>query len=340
MSEAPRNPLTVFASRHPATALGGVLLACFALSAWLGAELLGPVLLVQTLADTESVLRALILDWRIPRVLAAFCVGACLGAAGAVFQGVFRNPLAEPYLLGSASGASVGAAIALLSPWMLPGTVALPLLAFAGAWGATWVVVTLARAARVEGGFGLILAGVAIAALLTSVRGLIMLALSDDTVSLQVVLSWTLGGIQTPSWQELGLLAALTAAGVGLCMGLARGLDVLGLGADTARSMGLDVDRFMHRAVLIAAAITALAVVWGGLIGFIGLVVPHVMRWWLGPRHARLTLYSALGAGAVLMVFDGIARAALPPAEIPLGLLTALLGAPFFLFILVRESRR
>ncbi|WP_018233594.1 FecCD family ABC transporter permease [Thioalkalivibrio thiocyanodenitrificans] len=340
MAEPHHNPLTALAVRHPATALASALFGCFVLSAWLGAELLGPALLLQTLADTESSLRALILHWRIPRVLTAFCVGACLGVAGVVFQGVFRNPLAEPYLLGSASGASVGAAIALLSPWVLPGPLALPLLAFVGAWGATWVVVTLARAARVEGGFGLILAGVAMAALLTSIRGLLMLALSDDTVSLQAVLSWTLGGIQTPSWGELGLLVVLTIAGLLACLSLARGLDVLGLGADTARSMGLDLDRFMHKSVLIAAAITALAVVWGGLIGFIGLVVPHVMRWWLGPRHGRLMLYSALGSGAVLMVFDGIARAALPPAEIPLGLLTALLGAPFFLFILIRESRR
>lgn len=328
------------AQRHPAATLGMALLACFAVAAWLGAELLGPRALVQTFADTDSSLRALILNWRIPRVLAAFCVGACLGVAGVVFQGVFRNPLAEPYLLGSASGASVGAAIALLAPWALATELALPLLAFAGAWGATWVVVTLARAGRVEGGFGLILAGVAVAALLTSVRGLLMLALSDDTVSLQAVLSWTLGGIQTPAWGELGVLLALTAGGVVLCLSLARGLDILGLGADTARTMGLDLDRFMQKSVLIAAAITAVAVVWGGLIGFIGLVVPHVVRWWLGPRHGRLMVYSALGSGALLMVFDGIARAALPPAEIPLGLLTALIGAPFFLLILIRESRR
>lgn len=323
---------------HPAVPISAGVLACFVLSVWLGAEILSPAEMFH-LFNNESIMRSMILEWRIPRVISAFCVGVCLGLAGVVFQGVFRNPLAEPYLLGSASGASVGATIALLSPGLLPGYLLLPVLAFLGAWLATWIVVTIARMAHVEGGFGLILAGVAIAALLTAIRGLIMLVLSDDTVSLQVVLSWTLGGIQTPSWPGLFVFILLTAIGVMLCQRLAVGLDLLGLGTDTAKSMGLNVDKFMHKAVLLAAAVTALAVVWGGLIGFVGLVIPHMMRWWLGPRHRQLMLYSAIGTGMTLMVFDAIARSILPPAEIPLGLLTALLGAPFFLFILIRESR-
>ena len=327
-------------ARHPVPGVALLLLACFVSGVWLGAELLPPAALWAAVSDGGSTLGNIILHWRLPRVLAAFCVGACLGMAGAVFQGVFRNPLAEPYLLGSASGASVGAAIAILAPLALPTAIGLPLLAFVGAWGATWIVVLIASSAGVRQTHALILAGVAIAAMLTSIRSLLMLVLSDDTMSLQAILAWTLGAIQTPHWGELALLAPLTGLGLLACLLLARGLDVLGLGPDVAANMGLSVQAFMHRAVLVAAAVTAIAVVWGGLIGFVGLVVPHVIRWWLGPSHRRLILYSALAAGGLLMVFDGLARALLPPAEIPLGLLTVLLGAPFFLYILVREARR
>lgn len=319
--------------------LTGLLGLCFLGAVWLGAELLSPQALVAALGDGSSTLGAIILHWRIPRVLAAFCVGACLGMAGAVFQGVFRNPLAEPYLLGSASGASVGAAVAILIPVALPTAIGLPVLAFLGAWGATWLVVVIANRAGSHNTHTMILAGVAIAALLTSIRSLLMLVLSDDSISLQAILSWTLGAIQTPHWGELALLAALVAAGFGACLNLARGLDILGMGPDIAANMGLNITSFTNRAVLVAAAITALAVVWGGLVGFIGLIVPHVVRWWIGPRHRGLIIYSALLAGALLMVFDGLARALLPPAEIPLGLLTVLLGVPFFLFILIKEMR-
>lgn len=324
--------------RHLLLALGLVLTA-FLIGALLGAELMTPLAWLTSVMDRDDPLGQLILHWRLPRVMAAFCVGACLAMAGVVFQGIFRNPLAEPYLLGSAAGASVGAAIALLSPLLSSWTLSLPVLAFIGAWGATWLVVVLARLTGVRSGTSLILAGVAIAALLSALRSLLMLVLSDDTVNLQSVLSWTLGGIQTPHWWELGILIPLTVLSLLGCLRLARGLDLLGLGEDMADSLGLDVDRFMQWGVLLAAGITAIAVVWGGLIGFVGLVIPHMMRWWIGARHASLVLFSALGGGALLMVFDGLSRSLLPPAEIPLGLLTVMIGVPFFLFVLVRQGR-
>jgi len=324
--------------RGPGTVLALVVLTMLA-GVMLGAELLSPLAWFAAVTDADDPLGQLILHWRVPRVFAAFCVGACLGLAGVVFQGIFRNPLAEPYLLGSAAGASVGAALALLTPWLAAWSLSLPLLAFAGAWGATLLVVALARLTGVRSGTSLILAGVAIAALFSALRSLLMLVMSDDTVNLQTVLSWTLGGIQTPHWWELGLLAPLTLISLIACLRLARGLDLLGLGEDSAQSMGLDVESFMHRGVLLAAAVTAVAVVWGGLIGFVGLVVPHMMRWWIGARHAPLAIYSALGGGAMLMLFDGLSRSLLPPAEIPLGLLTVMIGVPFFLYVLVRQNR-
>jgi len=317
-----------------------VLLLLLFVALLLGTEIATPVKLVRALVDPTDPFAVLLRDWRLPRVLAAFLVGACLAMSGAIFQGVFKNPLAEPYLLGSASGAAVGASIALLVPLPVSQSIALPFLAFFGAWGATWLVIAIARAARTGDAASLLLAGVAVAAILGAVRSLVMLALSDDTVNLQVVLSWSLGGIQTPYWRELGLLAGLTGLAAVLSLYLARGLDLLGLGDDVAENMGLDTRAFVNRAVLAGSAITAIAVSWGGLIGFIGLVIPHLVRWQVGPAHARLIPLAAIAGGGALMLLDGIARSALPPAEIPLGLITALVGAPFFLAILARGQGR
>jgi iron complex transport system permease protein len=312
----------------------------FLLGLLLGADTLGPAEALALLAEPAQPLARLVWQWRLPRVLAAGCVGALLALGGAVFQGVFRNPLAEPYLLGSAGGAAVGATVALLVALPLPATLALPVLAFLGAWGATWLVLALARVAGTASVAALLLAGVAVAALLGALRSFLMLALSDETVSLQAVLSWALGGVQTPSWPELAVLAALTLAALLLCRALAHGLDLLGLGEAMAESFGLNPRRFVALAVLAGAGIVAVSVVWGGLVGFVGLMAPHLARWRVGPLHAALLpRAAAIGAG-LAMACDGIARSVLPPAEIPLGLVTALLGAPFFLVILAREARR
>jgi len=311
-------------------------LPAIAIGLWFGPELINPVDLAQLFGAADSPISRLLVHWRVPRVLAAFCVGACLGLAGVLFQGVFRNPLAEPYLLGSAPGAAVGAAIALLVPLPIAVALSLPLLAFLGAWGATLLVLSITRLTRISDTSGLLLAGIAVAALLGAIRSLMLLALADETVNLQVVLSWTLGGIHTPDWSSLVLLASLTALSVLLALRLAHGLDLLGLGDQVAQSMGLNPRAFVNRALMLAAAITALAVSWGGLVGFVGLVAPHAVRWILGPAHRHLLLASALVSGALLALLDGLARALLPPAEIPLGLLTALLGAPFFILLLVR----
>jgi iron complex transport system permease protein len=279
----------------------------------------------------------LLVAWRLPRVLAAGLVGALLGLGGAIFQGVFRNPLAEPYLLGSAGGAAIGATIALLVPLGLPSSLTLGGLSFAGAWAATVLVLGVAHGARDSA--GLLLAGVAVSAMLGAVRSFLMLALSDESVSLQVVLSWTLGGIQTPTWAGLGLLALLVALALAVSLPLARGLDLLGLGADQAAAFGLATDGFPRRAILVGAFVVAVAVAYGGLVGFVGLIAPHIARWWVGPRHRTLLPVSAcIGAGLVL-VCDGLARSVLPPAEIPLGLITAAAGGPFFLVLLRQRMR-
>ena len=281
----------------------------------------------------------LLVEWRIPRVLAAALVGALLGLGGTVFQGVFRNPLAEPYLLGSAGGAALGATVALLVPLAAPQSFVLPVLAFAGAWGATMLVIGISRVAGAVDAAGMLLAGVAVAAILGALRSFLMLALSDETVSLQIVLSWVLGGVQTPSWPVLGLLVVISAACLALTMMLAGRLDVLGLGETMATAFGLNVHRFIALAVLAGSVVVAAAVAFGGLVAFVGLASPHIARWLVGPLHRPLLPASALVGAVVVTLADAIARAALPPAEIPLGLVTAVAGGPFFILLLARRLR-
>src|SRR4030081_3379622 len=199
------------------------------------------------------------------------------------FPGVFRNPLAEPYLLGSAGGAALGATVALLVPLGLSQSLLLPALAFAGAWGATVLVIGVSRVAGAVDAAGMLLAGVAVAAVLGALRSFMMLALSDETVSLQVVLSWVLGGVQTPTWPMLGLLCVLSAACLELTLLFARGLDMIGLGEVMATAFGLDVNRFVALAVLAGSVVVAAAVAFGGLVAVVGPAAPPIARWLFGP---------------------------------------------------------
>jgi iron complex transport system permease protein len=312
--------------------LAGLAIATLTAALIFGAATLWPA---QWLGDTPQA--ELLRLWRAPRVLAAFFVGACLAMAGLVFQGVFRNPLAEPYLLGSASGAAVGAAVALLLPELLPAALGLPAMAFLGAWGTSWLVLLVGRLGGDWRSGRLLLAGVALAAILGALRSLLLMVFGDESTNLRAVVSWQLGGVQTPTWPEAGVLLALLAALVWAVRRLAPGLDALGLGDEVAHSTGLDVERFSARAILLAALATALAVTWGGLIGFVGLIVPHVLRGWLGPLHGRLVPACAVAGGILLVFSDTVARAALAPSEIPVGLLTALVGGPFFIALLLRR---
>ena len=304
-----------------------------------GHDWMSPADLLRALAGDTDLRSRLLIDWRLPRVLAAACVGSLLGLGGTVFQGVFRNPLAEPYLLGSAGGAALGATVALLVPLAAPQSVVLPVLAFAGAWGATMLVIGVSRVAGAVDAAGMLRAGVAVAAVLSALRSFLMLALSDETVSLQIVLSWVLGGVQTPTWPILGLLAAILIACLALTLLLAGRLDVLGLGETMAIAFGLNVNRFIAFAVLAGSVVVAAAVAFGGLVAFVGLASPHIARWLVGPLHRPLLPASALVGAIVVTLADAIARSALPPAEIPLGLVTAVAGGPFFILLLARRLR-
>lgn len=274
----------------------------------------------------------IVVDLRLPRVLTAMVVGAGLAVAGVTFQGLLRNPLADPYVLGAASGAALGAAIAVLIPirivflqfGLLHG------LAFAGALGAVYAVYRLSQTGGLSPMTSLLLTGYAVGSLLAA--GLAM-AMYLSGAALGQIFSYLLGGFDGSSWVRLGGAAPLVLAGAVAIWLRARSINSLMLGEETAAHLGIDVRR--ERAILLALAslITAAAVAVSGLIGFVGLVVPHVVRLLVGPS-ARLVLpLSAIG-GAALLAFADLAARML--GEIPVGVVTAVIGAPFFLMLLRR----
>jgi iron complex transport system permease protein len=273
-------------------------------------------------------------DLRIPRVLTSLVVGTALAVAGATFQGLLRNPLADPYVLGTASGAALGAAVAVLLPIriVILGFGLLQGLAFVGALVSIFTVYRLSRIGGLSPLTGLLLTGYAVGSLLAA--GLAM-AMYVSGAALRQIFSYLLGGFDGASWPQLAATLPLVVAGSALILLRARSLNGLLLGEETAAHLGIDVGR--ERVILLALAslVTAAAVAVSGLIGFVGLVVPHVVRLIVGP-NARLVLpLSALGGAVLLGLADVVARAA---GDLPVGIATALVGAPFFI-VLLRRSR-
>jgi iron complex transport system permease protein len=275
---------------------------------------------------------AIVWELRVPRVILAGLVGAALASSGAAFQGVFRNPLADPYLLGAAAGAGMAATMVVV---LLPATTGwvigpLPLAAFAGALGGVGLSWLLGKSAGGTGTATLLLAGVAVAAFLTAIQTFVQ-QLNTDTI--KQVYTWMLGGLNISGWREVWIaLPYVGAAAIVLCL-CARLLDVLTLGDAEASSLGIRPARV--RLLLLAAAslATAAAVAVSGLIGFVGIVVPHVVRMLFGASYRVVIPLSLLGGAAFLVVADHIARTALP-GELPLGVVTAFAGAPFFVLVL------
>jgi iron complex transport system permease protein len=275
---------------------------------------------------------AIIWQLRVPRVVLAGLVGAALAVAGAAFQGVFRNPLADPYLLGAAAGAGMAATVVVVAAPASTGWVVdpLPLAAFAGALGGVGLSWLLGRSAG-GGTAVLLLAGIAVAAFLTAVQTFAQ-QLNTDTI--QQVYTWMLGGLTTAGWHDVLLtLPYIGSAAVVLCLA-ARLLDVLAVGDDEAASLGVRPGRVRLVVLLAASLATAAAVAVSGLIGFVGIVVPHLVRLLAGASYRVVVPLSLLGGAAFLIVSDEVARTAFAPAELPIGVITAFAGAPFFVLVL------
>jgi iron complex transport system permease protein len=288
------------------------------------------------LSDRDA---TIVLQLRLPRVVLGLLVGAMLSGAGAAYQGVFRNPLADPYLLGVAAGAGLGATLAIVGGAGGTGGFAdpVPLAAFAGALVA--VIGTYAVGIRGDRGSAaatLILAGVAVASFLTAVQTYVQQQNSD---SIRQVYSWILGRLGTAGWDEVTLLAPYAAVTTVVLLVHRRVLDVLGVGDEEAGSLGLDASRARLVVVVAASLGTAAAVSVSGLIGFVGIIVPHFVRLLAGTSYRVILPLSMLFGAAFLALADLVARTAASPAEIPIGVITAFLGAPFFVLVL-RSARR
>ncbi|HZU86253.1 MAG TPA: iron ABC transporter permease [Anaerolineaceae bacterium] len=276
---------------------------------------------------------------RLPHAFLIALAGAALSGSGAAYQGLFRNPLADPYLIGVASGAGLGAVAAMGVQWPYTplGLLAVPLAAFAGGLLAVLIVYQLARVGRTIPTTNLILAGVAFSAFASALTSFLMINASGE---LRRALIWLLGGSTMSGWQPV--LGALPYIGIGLGVLLTMGhaLNVLQFGDDQAHQLGLPVRRVRWLVILSATLASAAAVAFAGVIGFVGLIVPHILRMLCGPDHRRLLPLSMLGGASMLLLADILARVLMAPQELPVGIITALIGAPFFLWVLRRAKRQ
>ena len=298
------------------------------------------------LLRSSDTITAIVWDIRFSRVLLAAMVGAALAVSGAAFQGVLINPLADPFTIGVASGAAFGATLAIflggIMPLPLPdwlqGLGVIPLFSFLGAMGALFFVIAFSRMAGGMRRETMILSGIVVATFLSA---LISLLKALDEESVQAIVFWIMGSLQGRSWAHAGFMLPYFIAGSMLLLFLASELDIMTLGDEQARQLGVNVERVRHLVLIGASLLTAACVSVSGVIGFVGLVTPHMVRLCLGGRHRIMFAGTAL-LGAVIMVWsDALSRTILPGGEeVPVGVVTALLGGPFFFFILLRNRRK
>jgi iron complex transport system permease protein len=294
--------------------------------------------LIELTPNWTGALETIVLEIRLPRVILAGLVGAALAIAGATYQGLFRNPLADPYLIGVAQGAALGAVIGFLIPstWHGWGFGIIPLLAFTGALVSTATVYSLARVGKTLPVTTLILAGVALGALLASIVSYLIISSGER---LHGIMFWLMGSFSLTQWSEAKIVLPYVLLGIIIILLYARPLNLMQLDEEQAQQLGINVERL--KLVLLGAAtlITAAAVSFVGIIGFVGIIIPHAVRLIWGADHRFLLPLSVLTGAIFLILADLIARTALAPTEIPIGVITALCGAPFFLYLLRRRKR-
>jgi iron complex transport system permease protein len=277
--------------------------------------------------------RIIIWKIRLPRIILTVIAGMGLGVSGAVFQGIFRNPMANPYILGISSGAAFGVTLGMTMGLQITflGIGAIPISAFIGAISASVVVYLISGGGRDI--LPLLLSGIAMGFLLSAMMSLLMYF---NRSQLENIIYWTMGSFNAANWQKVGITAPVILPGSIFIILFSRDLNLIVLGEDSASSLGISVKKSRLTFLLISTIITASAVAVSGVIGFVGLIVPHAMRIITGPDHRTLIPYSMFGGAILLLISDTIARTIMAPTEIPVGIVTSLLGAPFFLFLLNR----
>jgi iron complex transport system permease protein len=290
-------------------------------------------------ASSSDTFRTILWNIRLPRTVLIALVGAALGGSGAAYQGLFRNPLADPYLIGVASGAGLGAIMAMSIQWPYTtlGLFAVPLAAFIASLLTVYLVYTFAHIGRTVPTTNLILAGVAVSSFAVSLTSFLMLR---STGEVRRAIGWLLGGVSLVGWDVTLALIPYLAIGMTALVLTGYSLNLLQFGDDQATQMGLNVRRAKFIIIVAASLVTAAAVSFAGIIGFVGLIVPHVVRMWWGVDYRRLIPLSILGGASILLVADVLSRIVLAPEELPVGIVTALAGAPFFLWILRRAKNQ
>jgi iron complex transport system permease protein len=311
-----------------------VLLAAFVALVAAGSVFLGPRIISPFgLSDTD---REILISIRLPRILVALLMGMALGASGALLQGILRNPLADPYILGISSGASLTAALGIIGGLSFLGSFTVPALAFVGAVVTGGIVGIMGWK---RGGLWperLLLAGVGLSFLFSALLMLMMSVSTDE--GLRRAMLWIFGDLSMSEWSRIPYGLAFVAAGMLLSATRAKALNALILGDEFAHSLGFAPQRERLVLFISVGLMTAASVSLGGMIGFIGLLIPHIMRFFLGADSRLLIPASALGGGALLCIADLVSRSLLPPMELPAGVITAIIGAPYFLYLLRRKN--
>ena len=294
---------------------------------------------VLTGAASNETVRTILLDIRLPRTVLIALVGAALAGSGATYQGLFRNPLADPYLIGVASGAGLGAIVAMSIKWPYTtlGLLAVPLAAFITSLLTVYLVYIIAHVGGSVPTTSLILAGVAVSSFAVSLTSFLIL---HSTSEVRRAIGWLLGGVSLVGWDVTLALIPYLAIGMTTLVLAGYSLNLLQFGDEQAIQMGLNVRRAKFIIIVASSLVTAAAVSFAGIIGFVGLIVPHVVRLWWGVDYRRLIPLSILGGASVLLFADILSRIVLAPQELPVGIVTALAGAPFFLWVLRRTKNQ
>lgn len=325
-----------------------VLLALMVYAITLGSVYIEPELILRSILEwikygmdgvtCDDSIRFIIFEVRLPRIILAVLTGSLLSMAGAVYQAIFQNPMADPYVIGISSGAAFGATIAIifLPPMMLLGNSIVSLAAFLSAILTSILVYFISKTKRGVDTFSLLLTGVVISTVLSSFISLMMLAHQDEAMK---IMTWTMGSFNAKSWNHVLTILIPTVIGIFFTIYHGKDLNVLVMGEEEAMTMGLDTKRLKRNMLLICALLTSIAVSVSGIIGFVGLIVPHFIRLIFGSEHKFLLKASFVFGAIFMLLSDTIARSLIDGFEVPVGIITSLIGGPLFLILLVRYRR-
>lgn len=289
-------------------------------------------------AVSNGIAHSVVWNIRLPRVIAGIAVGAALAVAGTLMQAVFANPLAEPSVIGVTSGAGVGAAVAIVFGWSFLGTTTVAVTAFITALAATMLVYALAKGSGHVRVVNLILTGIAVNAVCGAIISLMVYL--APTAAREHIIFWQMGSLNGTQWKHVAVVVTVTIAGLISAFLLSRTVDVLALGDQAAGHVGINVSRLRTASIITATVLTAGAVAYAGLIGFVGLIIPHLLRTLLGPANRVLIPLSALAGAVLISLSDVVARTIIPFADLPIGIFTALVGGPTFFYLLRRLMRK